>query len=153
MAAAGAGVGMRGRKAFLSGLLTNLPTPKRVAFTIAFLPQFAIPGVILIAPEFIVDGTVGVLAGRIGGWLRRHQKAHRRVDTATGVVFIGLVYGWLWRNDPDQGPENAAYARGRPLTRSADAQGARIHGTGPTGHTCEGLRTDPRLESFLVRSR
>ena len=32
---------------------------------------------------------VGVLAGRIGGWLRRRQAARRRVDLATGI-FIGL---------------------------------------------------------------
>lgn len=49
-----------------------------VTFTIAFLPQFinpklghvwlqfAILGAILLAFEFLVDGTVGVLAGRLG---------------------------------------------------------------------------------------
>jgi threonine/homoserine/homoserine lactone efflux protein len=31
-----------------------------------------------------------VLAGRIGGWLRRRQAARRRIDTATGGTFIGL---------------------------------------------------------------
>jgi threonine/homoserine/homoserine lactone efflux protein len=97
----GAGV-MSGRRAFSSGLLTNLLNPKMVTFTIAFLPQFinpqlgqvwlqfAILGTILIVLEFVVDGTVGVLAGRIGGWLRRRQAARRRVDVATGGIFIGL---------------------------------------------------------------
>jgi threonine/homoserine/homoserine lactone efflux protein len=94
--------GISGRRAYLSGLLTNLLNPKMVAFTIAFLPQFinphlgrvwlqfAILGAILIGLEFLVDGTVGLLAGRIGGWLRRRQAARRRVDVATGGVFIGL---------------------------------------------------------------
>jgi threonine/homoserine/homoserine lactone efflux protein len=97
-----AGAGMSARRAYLNGLVTNLLNPKMVTFTIAFLPQFIAPqlghvwaqfailGAILIALEFIVDGTVGVLAGRIGGWLRGRQAARRRVDVATGGVFIGL---------------------------------------------------------------
>ncbi|MCF2532364.1 LysE family translocator [Yinghuangia soli] len=93
---------LSGRRAYLNGLLTNLLNPKMVTFTIAFLPQFVDPGLgsvwlqfailgtILIVLEFIVDGTVGVLAGRIGDWLRRRQAAKRRIDTATGGIFIGL---------------------------------------------------------------
>ncbi|TDD87129.1 LysE family translocator [Actinomadura rubrisoli] len=94
--------GVSGRRAYLNGLLTNLLNPKMVTFTIAFLPQFIAPelghvwlqfavlGTILITLEFIVDGTVGVLAGRIGAWLRRRQAARRRLDVATGGLFIGL---------------------------------------------------------------
>jgi threonine/homoserine/homoserine lactone efflux protein len=96
------GGGISGRRAYFNGLFTNLLNPKMVTFTIAFLPQFinpqlgqvwvqfAILGIILIVLEFIVDGTVGVLAGRIGGWLRRRRAARRRIDVATGGVFIGL---------------------------------------------------------------
>jgi threonine/homoserine/homoserine lactone efflux protein len=88
-------------RAYLSGLLTNLLNPKMVTFTIAFLPQFidparghlwlqfAVLGVIMIVFEFLVDGTVGVLAGRIGGWVRR-KKNQRRIEVATGGIFIGL---------------------------------------------------------------
>lgn len=73
-----------------------------VTFTIAFLPQFinpalgriwiqfAILGTILIGFEFLVDGAVGVLAGRIGTWLRRRNTARRRLDITTGGIFIGL---------------------------------------------------------------
>ncbi|MGO1057440.1 LysE family translocator [Crossiella sp. CA198] len=94
--------GMTARKAFLNGLFTNLINPKMVTFTIAFLPQFinpalgqvwlqfAILGAVLIVLEFLVDGTVGVLAGRIGGWLRSRRAAKRRIDVATGGIFIGL---------------------------------------------------------------
>ncbi|MFC7545136.1 LysE family translocator [Plantactinospora sp. GCM10030261] len=97
-----AGGGMSGRRAYLNGLLTNLLNPKMVTFTIAFLPQFinpalgrvwlqfAILGAIMIAMEFLVDGTVGVLAGRIGGWLRERRAARRRIDVATGGIFVGL---------------------------------------------------------------
>lgn len=94
--------GMPGRQAYLNGLLTNLLNPKMVTFTIAFLPQFVDPvagpvwlqfavlGAITIGLEFLVDGTVGVLAGRIGAWLRRRRAARRRIDVATGTLFIGL---------------------------------------------------------------
>ena len=72
-----------------------------VTFTIAFLPQFidpakghvwlqfAVLGAIMIVFEFLVDGTVGVLAGRLGGWVRR-KKNQRRIEVATGGIFIGL---------------------------------------------------------------
>jgi threonine/homoserine/homoserine lactone efflux protein len=88
-------------RAYLSGLLTNLLNPKMVTFTIAFLPQFidparghiwlqfAVLGAIMIVFEFLVDGTVGVLAGRVGGWVRK-KKNQRRIEVATGGIFIGL---------------------------------------------------------------
>jgi threonine/homoserine/homoserine lactone efflux protein len=94
--------GVPGRRAYLNGLLTNLLNPKMVTFTVAFLPQFidpglghvwaqfAILGAILIALEFLVDGTVGVLAGRIGDWLRRRHTARRRLNATVGTLFIGL---------------------------------------------------------------
>lgn len=90
------------RRVYLRGLLTNLLNPKMVTFTIAFLPQFidpargqvwlqfAILGVVFLALEFLVDGTVGVFAGRIGNWLRRRHGAQRRLDVATGTLLIGL---------------------------------------------------------------
>ncbi|MEU0794670.1 LysE family translocator [Amycolatopsis sp. NPDC005961] len=88
-------------RAYLSGLLTNLLNPKMVTFTIAFLPQFVDParghvalqfavlGAVMIVFEFLVDGAVGVLAGRVGGWVRR-KKNQRRIEVATGGIFIGL---------------------------------------------------------------
>ncbi|MEV4055608.1 LysE family translocator [Amycolatopsis sp. NPDC049688] len=91
----------RSDRAYLSGLLTNLLNPKMVTFTIAFLPQFVDParghvwlqfavlGAIMIVFEFLVDGAVGVLAGRVGGWVRR-KKNQRRIEVATGGIFIGL---------------------------------------------------------------
>jgi len=96
------GTEVSGLRTYLNGLLTNLLNPKMVTFTIAFLPQFinphlgqvwvqfAVLGAVLIIFEFLVDGTVGVLAGNIGGWLRRRPTARRRIDAAVGGVFIGL---------------------------------------------------------------
>ncbi|WP_202125808.1 LysE family translocator [Actinomadura physcomitrii] len=90
------------RRAYLNGLVTNLLRPKMVTFSIAFLPQFidpesgrvrlqfAVLGTLLVVLEFLVDGTVGVLAARIGEWLRRRRTARRRLDVATGSLFIDL---------------------------------------------------------------
>lgn len=94
--------GMSGRRAFLNGMVSSMANPQTFTFMVAFLPQFidpkagpvwlqfAVLGSILIVLEFLADGTVGVLAGRIGGWLRDRQAVRRRIDAATGSLFIGL---------------------------------------------------------------
>jgi threonine/homoserine/homoserine lactone efflux protein len=94
--------GINGRPAFVRGFMTNLLNPKMVTFTVALLPQFVSPrlghvwaqfavlGVVLVAFEFLVDGTVGVLAGRIGAWLRRRRGVRRGLDVTAGGIFIGL---------------------------------------------------------------
>jgi threonine/homoserine/homoserine lactone efflux protein len=96
------GATISGRRAYLTGLLTNLSNPKMIAFSVAFLPQFVDPalgavwaqfavlGLILITLEFLIDGAVGVFAGRIGGWLRQRHTLRRRIDTATGGILIAL---------------------------------------------------------------
>lgn len=94
--------GITGRRAYASGLVTNLLNPKMVVFTVALLPQFvrpelgsvwaqfAILGAILVVFEFLVDGAVGVLAGRIGSVLRRRRAVQRGLDVTVGGIFIGL---------------------------------------------------------------
>ncbi|MFB4316107.1 LysE family translocator [Actinomadura sp. 21ATH] len=97
-----AGGGLSGRRAYANGLVSTMANPQTITFTVAFLPQFidpalgpvwvqfAILGAVMIALEALADGAVGVLAGRIGGWLRSRRTIRRRVDAATGGVFIGL---------------------------------------------------------------
>jgi threonine/homoserine/homoserine lactone efflux protein len=98
------GATISGRRAYLTGLLTNLSNPKMIAFSVAFLPQFVDPalgsvwlqfaalGTILIFVEFLIDGGVGVFAGGIGNWLRHRHTLRRGVDTATGGILIALGF-------------------------------------------------------------
>lgn len=100
--AAGDGPAVPGRRVYLAGFLTNLSNPKMIAFSVAFLPQFVDPtlgsvwaqfavlGMILIFLEFVIDGAVGVFAGRIGNWLRDRHSLRRGVDTVTGGILIAL---------------------------------------------------------------
>jgi threonine/homoserine/homoserine lactone efflux protein len=96
----GAGDG-RGR-AFRRGLLTNLLNPKVVLFNAAFLPQFVDPargnvtaqllvlGAAFVVVDLLIDGPIGLLAGRLGTLLAEHRRAVRRLRVATGAIFIGL---------------------------------------------------------------
>jgi threonine/homoserine/homoserine lactone efflux protein len=101
--AAPAGTRVSGRYAFLRGAITNLANPKMVTFAVAFLPQFvdrglghvplqfAVLGLIFIAFELLVDGTVGVTAGRLGSWLSRRRRARQALDAGSGTVMVALA--------------------------------------------------------------
>jgi threonine/homoserine/homoserine lactone efflux protein len=92
-----------GRYAYLRGLVTNLVNPKMVTFAVAFLPQFvdrglghvpaqfAVLGAIFIAFEVLIDGTVGIAAGRLGGWLSRRRRARQALDAGSGTIMIALA--------------------------------------------------------------
>jgi threonine/homoserine/homoserine lactone efflux protein len=91
------------RRAFWRGLLTNVLNPKMALFTVALLPQFVDPsrgqvpaqflmlGACFVALEIVVDGTVGLAAGRVGRVLARRPRAARGLDLASGSVFVGLA--------------------------------------------------------------
>jgi len=92
-----------GRYAYARGFLTNLVNPKMVTFAVAFLPQFvdrglghvpgqfAVLGVIFVAFEVLVDGTVGLTAGRLGGWLSRRRRARQALDAGSGTIMVVLA--------------------------------------------------------------
>jgi threonine/homoserine/homoserine lactone efflux protein len=89
------------RRAYRRGLLTNLLNPKMALFTIAFLPQFidrhagsvplqfAVLGTCFVALEIAVDGTVGILAGRLTLLFRR-ARTRRAINLTAGSVYLGL---------------------------------------------------------------
>jgi threonine/homoserine/homoserine lactone efflux protein len=92
-----------GRYAFLRGAATNLVNPKSVTFIVALLPQFvdrglghvplqfAVLGAIFVAFEVLVDGTVGLASGRIGGWLSRRRRARQALDAGSGTIMVALA--------------------------------------------------------------
>lgn len=87
---------------YIQGVLTNLSNPKMITFTIAFLPQFIDPrlghvwaqflvlGLVFLAFEFVIDGSVGVMAGRIRHLIAR-RTVRRGLEIGTGTVFIGFA--------------------------------------------------------------
>jgi threonine/homoserine/homoserine lactone efflux protein len=89
------------RRALWRGAVTNLLNPKMALFSIAFLPQFVdtnrgnvalqflVLGALFVALEILVDGTVGLLAGRFRQLLARRRFA-RRLHVVSGSVFVGL---------------------------------------------------------------
>jgi threonine/homoserine/homoserine lactone efflux protein len=92
-----------GLYAFGRGAVTNLANPKSVTFVVALLPQFvdrglghvplqfAILGAIFVGFELLVDGTVGLTAGRLGVWLARRRRARQALDAGSGTVMVGLA--------------------------------------------------------------
>ncbi len=100
-----ASTGIPARTAYLTGLWMNLLNPKMITFSIAFLPQFidagwgdlrvqfAVLGATLVALEFLVDGTISVLGAKLGAWLQRRESTRRRLNAATGGLFILLGIG------------------------------------------------------------
>src|SRR6266511_3604950 len=99
---AAVGVAASTRRAFWRGLLTNVLNPKMALFTLALLPQFVDPsrgrvpaqllllGACFLALEIVVDGTVGLAAGRLRRVLVRRPGAARGVEVASGSVYLGL---------------------------------------------------------------
>ena len=89
--------------AYLRGFLTNLVNPKMVTFAVAFLPQFvdrglghvpaqfAVLGAIFVGFEVLVDGTVGLTAGRLGSWLSRRRRARQALDAGSGTIMVALA--------------------------------------------------------------
>ncbi|MFC4913448.1 LysE family translocator [Actinomadura gamaensis] len=98
-------------RAFWQGMVTNLLNPKVILFNIAFLPQFVNPdigspmlqflilGVTLVLIGLAVDGTVGLLSGRLAAALRRSRRAARALNVFGGVVFTGLAVRLLLAPD------------------------------------------------------
>jgi threonine/homoserine/homoserine lactone efflux protein len=92
-------------RVYVRGVLVQLLNPKIAIFFLAFLPQFVDAAQGPIAPQILVPGTIFtvlallsdsayvLLAGAVGGWLRKGRHAGRRLAKLSGGIYIGLGVG------------------------------------------------------------
>ncbi len=97
------GARVRGSALYARGIVMNVTNPKVAIFFLAFLPQFADPargplsiqivalGATFMATAFVIFCGVAWAAGRIGGWLRRSQRAQTTINRLAGAVFVFLA--------------------------------------------------------------
>lgn len=98
-----AGASSSPRRVVADGVLVNLSNPTSAMFLIAFLPQFApesapVARMIVLGALFVLIGILvgvgyAVLAGTIGGWVRRSAAAGsgRRYVVAITYIAIGIA--------------------------------------------------------------
>jgi threonine/homoserine/homoserine lactone efflux protein len=91
------------RRAFWQGAVTNLLNPKVILFNVSFLPQFVDPGLGHVREQFLllgatitvmgfaVDGSIGLLSGKLSALLRRSRRVARGLNIFSGTVFTGLA--------------------------------------------------------------
>lgn len=88
---------------YLRGIIMNVTNPKVSIFFLAFLPQFTNPakgslplqliilGLLFILASIVVFGTISLLAGMLGQWLRRSERAQVLLNRIAGAIFTGLA--------------------------------------------------------------
>lgn len=93
------------------GLVNNLTNPKPLLFMFAFLPQFVSPnrgsvaaqllvlGLTHKATGLLVQGSVALASGAVGGWLARRTGFLIWQERFTGVVMVGLGLRLLLSGD------------------------------------------------------
>lgn len=88
---------------YLRGIIMNITNPKVVIFFLAFLPQFADPGIssvtiqmvsfggLFILSTLLVFGAVAWAAGFLGEWLKNSNRVQMIMNRIAGTVFVGLA--------------------------------------------------------------
>lgn len=92
---------------YRDGVLVDLLNPKTCLFFVAFLPQFLdrsggsvsgqmlVLGLCFVILAVLCDGTYALVSGGIGTRLRGSVRLHRRVNRATGGVYVMLAVAAL----------------------------------------------------------
>ena len=100
---ASADVGLSLAMLYRRGIIMNVTNPKVSIFFLAFLPQFADPargsltlqmvllGGVFILATILIFGTIALLAGTLGRWLARSDKAQIIMNRVASLVFVGLA--------------------------------------------------------------
>lgn len=90
-------------KLYRRGIIMNITNPKVSIFFLAFLPQFTAPSrgpislqMMLLGGLFIIStiltfGGIALLAGTLGHWLNRSDRAQKYMNKLAGTVFVGLA--------------------------------------------------------------
>lgn len=85
------------------GIIMNVTNPKVSIFFLAFLPQFADPkrgaiwaqilllGCLFIISTVLIFGSIALLAGTLGKWLKRSPRIQTLLNRTAGTVFLGLA--------------------------------------------------------------
>lgn len=91
------------RKLYARGIIMNITNPKVSIFFLAFLPQFTEPtkgpvavqlvllGGLFILATILVFGGIALLAGTLGGLLKRSDRTQNILNKIAGTVFMGLA--------------------------------------------------------------
>ena len=95
------------RALYTRGIIMNITNPKVSLFFLAFLPQFASAetgplapqifqlGALFIVATLIVFGSIALLAGQLGSWLKSSPGVQLGLNRTAGVVFVGLALNLL----------------------------------------------------------
>lgn len=91
------------RHLYQRGIIMNITNPKVSVFFLAFLPQFSNPakgkltlqivslGFVFILATLLVFGSIALLAGLLGPWLKRSAKVQRYLNWCAGAIFTALA--------------------------------------------------------------
>jgi threonine/homoserine/homoserine lactone efflux protein len=89
-------------KLYGRGIIMNITNPKVSIFFLAFLPQFVdasrgsisfqiiMLGGLFILATILIFGTIALLAGTIGQWLKQSKRTQAILNKTAGTVFLGL---------------------------------------------------------------
>ena len=90
-------------KLYRRGIIMNITNPKVSIFFLAFLPQFADPvrgpvslqilylGGLFIISTILVFGSIALLAGTLGQWLKKSARIQLILNKLAGTVFLALA--------------------------------------------------------------